>query len=225
MARRAAESGLAAPSGQRRAVWFDACASNDLRTVRKLLPTMARQQNGLGQTGLMLAAQRGHISVVNALVELEHGMVDDHWQTALMYAAGEDRAGCVLALAPWEAGQTDVYGRRAHDYAHVPDVKFILRQESWDNETLGVFMQFVNQKSRALNAVLYGKPGSTPSTIRAGRFRGTQFYAAARRLEECVERLEAVETGPEAFPDVQNGKFGSARQKEPNRAVQHPSVA
>lgn len=207
-------------------MWFDACASNDLQTVRKLLPTMARQQNGLGQTGMMLAAQHGNLTIVKALVELEHGMVDDHWQTALMYAAGEDRTECVLALAPWEAGQTDIYGKCAHDYCHVRDVKFVLRQESWDNETLGVFMQFVRQKSHALNDVLCGRTRTAPATIRAERFRGTQFYAAARKLEECVNKLQNAEAEVEApRRGAQGERPRVAKQREPNRKNQRPSVA
>lgn len=227
MAKRAGESEIVPPSRQRRSMWFDACASNDLQAVRKMLPTMARQQNGLGQTGMMLAAQRGNLAVVNALVELEHGMVDDHWQTALMYAAGEDRVECVLALAPWEAGQTDVYGKRARDYCHIRDVRFVLRQESWDDETLGVFMQFVRQKSHALNDVLCGLVRAGYETIKAERFRGTQFYAAARKLEECVERLQSA--GTDVEEELQAGKktvkARLAKQREPKRAEQRPFVS
>lgn len=213
-------------------MWFDACAENDLQTVRRLLPAMAGQQNGLGQTGLMFAAQRGHLAVVKALVEQERGLSDDHSQTALMYASDANQLACVLVLAPWEAGLVDAYGHTARDYARLPEIRFALRQEEWDDAALGTFMQFVRQKTRALEDVLRGRgpeslESSTRAKIKAERFRGTQFYAAARRLEECVGRLErgksCARVGVEGRS--QGAKSRLSGQREAEGAGQRPAVA
>ena len=77
-----------------------ACEKNKAGCIPYLME-QAKQQDYLGYTATMKAADKGH---TNCLIQSEFGMVDKFGGTALMKAASNGNTECVRVLLPSEAG-------------------------------------------------------------------------------------------------------------------------
>ena len=117
------------------------CVCSDYSLGRASIPDIVnilrRLEAGIsderGCTALMMAAERGDVRSVAALVEYEHGQKDSRGRTALMYAASFGKAECIPALLV-ETAEIDNKGMTALMFAaygnSVPIIRQLLRYEA-----------------------------------------------------------------------------------------------
>lgn len=103
----------------------------DIVSILKTLEAGISDERGC--TALMMAAERGDVRSVAALVEYEHGQKDSRGRTALMYAASFGKAECVPALLV-ETAEVDNKGMTALMFAayggSVPVIRQLIRYEA-----------------------------------------------------------------------------------------------
>ncbi|EFO64651.1 Hypothetical protein GLP15_1527 [Giardia lamblia P15] len=117
------------------------CVCSDYNLGRASIPDIVnilrRLEAGIsderGCTALMMAAERGDVRSVAALVEYEHGQKDSRGRTALMYAASFGKAECIPALLV-ETAEIDNKGMTALMFAaygnNVPIIRQLVRYEA-----------------------------------------------------------------------------------------------
>lgn len=117
------------------------CVCSDYSLGRASIPDIVnilrRLEAGIsderGCTALMMAAERGDVRSVAALVEYEHGQKDSRGRTALMYAASFGKAECIPALLV-ETAEIDNKGMTALMFAaygnSVPIIRQLIRYEA-----------------------------------------------------------------------------------------------
>ncbi|TNJ29346.1 Ankyrin repeat protein 1 [Giardia muris] len=93
--------------------WFEACEKGDVDFVRAHVETWKRHADAQGLTGLMLAAQAGHLAVVRLLQPFEYSLGDAEGWTALLLAARSGNAEVCAALARHEERYVLPDGRTA----------------------------------------------------------------------------------------------------------------
>ncbi|CAL6035824.1 Ankyrin_repeat-containing protein [Hexamita inflata] len=181
--------------------WFKACKLGNLQIVEDLFHQYKQSQNEVGQTGLMLAAQKGWIHIIEYLIDVESGIGDNHNKTALMYATEENRIDAIKILIVTEIGIKNHFGHYAIDYACSDIAEFLLRHEKQPNLfEVQKFIDFTQQKTFEINAMLNGYLLESRTNISSADFVKTQLYYCAlgieksyNQIKETVGFLESVE--------------------------------
>ncbi|ESU36950.1 Ankyrin repeat protein [Giardia duodenalis] len=82
--------------------WIQAISARNVPAVKKLMEGCARRTDSTGTTGLMLAAKRGSLEIVELLAPKESGMLNSEGHTAMMLAAMQDHLPICAYLGPLE---------------------------------------------------------------------------------------------------------------------------
>lgn len=82
--------------------WIQAISARNVPAVKSMLERCARRTDSTGMTGLMLAAKRGHLEIVEILAPQESGMLHSDGYTAMMFAAMQDHLPVCAYLGPME---------------------------------------------------------------------------------------------------------------------------
>lgn len=80
--------------------WIQAISARNVPAVKSMLERCARRTDSTGMTGLMLAAKRGHLEIVEILAPQESGMLHSDGYTAMMFAAMQDHLPVCAYLGP-----------------------------------------------------------------------------------------------------------------------------
>lgn len=94
--------------------WIQAISARNIPAVKSMVESYARRTDSTGSTGLMLAAKRGSLDIVEILAPQESGMLNADGHTAMMLAAMQDHLPVCAYLGPMEkniigANEQDVF--------------------------------------------------------------------------------------------------------------------
>lgn len=170
-----------------------------------------------GCTALMMAAERGDVRSVAALVEYEHGQKDSRGRTALMYAASFGKAECIPALLV-ETAEVDNKGMTALMFAaygnSVPIIRQLIRYEARrknkSNET-ALIIAIRQGRDEAVSELAEHERDICHGTLSPYQFAvNTQQYTAAEILRpNNVSAVTLVSTAKSMHGSIQESTHRS----------------
>lgn len=94
--------------------WIQAISARNIPAIKSMLERCAKSTDSTGSTGLMMAAKRGSLDIVEILASHESGLLNADGHTAMMLAAMHDHLPVCAYLGPMEkniigANEQDVF--------------------------------------------------------------------------------------------------------------------